>query len=330
MRLDFRVLVVDDKLVGDRRAQANAVRALRKYLDDRGFTLSPTWPSSVSMDALDALADAEGREFDLVAVDYRLGQKHTGADVLRSFRRKMKYTEMVFYSADPEADLLRALWGARVQGVFVAQRRSLSRVLRAVADVVIGKVVDLSQMRGIVMAEVAELEVQMTDTIVRALNGREGARSREIIVEVIRDLMEKRKGGSQAIGEALDRDRGRSVLDVVEDSHIFSAHWKWEGVKGLAMELPPNLRDDRKVVKRFGREILAKRNILAHAREEVEDGEPVLRSHGGRPGRREVIDEEWMRQMRLRLRDHRRAMEAVCGAIVAKFGGGTKGEESKS
>lgn len=324
MKLDFRLLIVDNE-----RRGPEAVEDLRHYLDERGFSLVETRAPDLSKSALVEVARQKGKDFDLVMVDFVLQEKHFGTDVLEWLREEMKYTEMVLYSAEAKSELQKRM--KKTEGVFIAHKDDLEGVLCGLADIVIGKVVDLSQMRGIVMAEVAELEVHMTETIVRVLDGTEGARAREIVLKVLRDLMEKRGELSQVITEVLDPGGRRCVADVVEDNRIFSARWKWEGLKSFATELPPSLREDTKVLNRFNREILSRRNVLAHAREEMQNGKPVLQSHGGRRGKREVIDEEWMRRMRLRLRKHRRAMEAVCGAIVAEFGGmEADGEESSS
>ena len=163
MTLDFMLLIVDDSPDDVRQALAG----LRDHLEARGFSLKRDVQSTDFSDAtLSALASAAGRDYDLVMVDYRLGQPdRDGAVVARRLRAKLPYTEMVFYSSDPAAQLLNELAQNEVAGVFVARRQDLNDALTGLADTVIRKTVDLNHMRGIAMAEVAEMDALMEEAL---------------------------------------------------------------------------------------------------------------------------------------------------------------------
>ena len=314
MKLEFRLLVIDDRGEPDQ-----AVADLERHLEEQGFSLDPTVPDDLSEGRLgallNALAEGEGKEFDLVIVDYRLEQKYDGPQVLGDFRRSMKFTEMIFYTADSEADLYSEIAKAKIDGVFVARRDELDDVLRGVADIVIGKAVDLNHMRGIAMAEVAEIDVRMGDTLHRAFVGRENSCAQEIEAK-IKDSFLRRKAHLAA--RTRKRVDNGGLRNVVRDGRVFTSYDKWKALRTLARcvltETQANELDG------YDEEVLEPRNKLAHIREEKgKDGKIVLRSDAG-AGRETTIDEEWMAKFRQALGKYENSIRAVCGAIDTKFG----------
>ena len=315
MKLTFRLLVVDDDpLPGEAEA------ALGAYLRGEGFQLEAVRPPDLSEKSLRGLAEREGRQFDLVMVDFRLREAHSGTQVLRWLRKEMKYTEMVFYTGFSVETLYEEMAREWIDGVFVAARANLDEVLRGVAAIVIGKAVDLNHMRGIVMAEVAEIETRMQAAIGSAL-GHESARA------VVARVAAKRVAGHRKqSGEVAEKLKNGRVGEIVGDPHFFTAHWKWRAVNALAKRVGAR-PGEVEVVARYDAEILGKRNRLAHVREEIGgDGRPRLRSAPGAGGKGEEIDEDWMKDLRRQLAEHRQAIEAVCERIESEFGtGGPEG-----
>ena len=136
MKLEFSLLIVDD----DADSIEQAINILRDYLETKGFTLAVQYEEEFSEQHLRSLALSEGRNYDLVVIDYNLGRDDTnGAEVAYRLRRDLAYTDMVFYSSDPAAKLLVKLANSEVSGVFVARRDNLDEALTGLADTVIGK-----------------------------------------------------------------------------------------------------------------------------------------------------------------------------------------------
>lgn len=322
MKLAFRLLVVDDDVSP---GQAEAV--LENYLRGEGFELEAVRPPDLSENSLRGLAEREGRQFDLVMVDFRLQEAHSGTQVLRWLRKEMKYTEMVFYTGFSARTLYEEMAREWIDGVFVADRTNLDEVLRGVAAIVIGKAVDLNHMRGIVMAEVAEIETRMQAAIGSAL-GHESARA------IVEGVAAKRVAGHRKkSGEVEGKLKGDRVEEIVADPLFFTAHWKWRAVNALAKRVEAEPAEVE-MVARYDAEILGKRNRLAHVREETgADGGVRLRSTAGADGVGEEIGEDWMKDLRRQLAQHRTAIEAVCGRIESEFGAageGSRAEEPKS
>lgn len=314
MTLDFVLLIVDDApdLVHE------ALETLREYLDARGFRLRVREANDFSDEGLRALAAAQGRDYDLVMVDYHLGPTaENGAVVASRLRTQLQYTDMVFYSSDPEAQLFAELAGQRVPGVFVAEREELAAALIGLADTVIRESVDLTHMRGIAMAEVAEMDTLMEETLSRALQSDDTlapAAARRLITELTGNLNDD----AEWLRARLEHGE---FLEVVGNSRLFTFMHKYRLVRTIARRLPnrPAALLDR--LRPFADDITPRRNKLAHVKEEIRaDGTVVLRSI--KPGEDDVvIDEIWMQELRGLLRRHKPALVDLCRALDLQLGG---------
>lgn len=313
MKLEFRLLIVDD----DPGSIGQAVGVLADYLESKGFSLCPRGATDFSEEALEDLTRSEGRDQDLVMVDYNLGRTDTdGAKVAHRLRRGMEYTNIVFYSSNPSHDLHAILARQQVAGVFIAGRENLDRALEGLARTVIGRAVDLNHMRGIAMAEVAELDVVMGETLRRVFQSVDSrfdaAASRT--VEKLRESI--RRNGTVTDQRLADG----GLAGVVGDSRLFGSSHKYWAVRRVAKVLSERPVEALRVLQTYEEDIVHNRNMLAHTKEEVTgDGQTVLRS--SRPNVGDVlIDEEWMAEYRRKLQRHSAALNTVCDAISREIG----------
>ena len=312
MRLDFVLLVVDDMPEG----VDQATKILEEYLDTKGLMLDKRVATDLSGLGLRELARSSGKDFDLVMVDYHLGQfGNDGASAAKRLRNELPYTDMLFYSSDKEADLLGSLASGGVPGVFVATRDNLDEALKGLADTVIGKVVDVNHMRGIAMAEVAEMDVLMEETLTRAFRSTDGG-----VLAAGARTMEKLRESIQRDGqrvETLHQEEGLAA--VVRQGRIFSSMWKHQAVIRVGRCVQDGASDALTVLGSYSTEIIDNRNVLAHAKEEMTDeGEIVLRSIK-RDGGLVTIDDTWMIGFRRQLRKHRQALNSLCRTIDHRF-----------
>ena len=307
MKLEFRLLIVDDDPSGIREA----IGILEEYLEDKGFSMSRRVVDDFSNQGLRNLARLEGKNYDLVMVDYNLGQTDTdGAVAALRLRRDLQYTDMVFYSSDPSLNLYSKLAEHEVSGVFIANRDELDTALTGLADTVIGKAVDLNHMRGIAMAEVAEMDVLMEETLRRAFQptGKHFAAAADRTTYKLRESMQE---NLTQLDKYLEEG---SLADVVSDSRLFSSAHKYMTIRRVANFLSEKPTEALHVLKTYQKDIIENRNMLAHAKEyPKEDGTTILRSL--RNNRQEVIDDSWMTDFRQKLTTHRDALTTVCGAI---------------
>lgn len=311
MKLEFQLLIVDD----NPNAVTNATGLLKDHLEARGFTLKCHAPDDISRVALKALAGRQGANFDLVAIDYNLGRSDTdGATTAAQLRLQMPYTDMVFYSSDPQINLARKLADADVTSVFIANRLQLDEALIGLADTVIGKAVDLNHMRGIAIAEVADMDVLMEEVVERAFSSADPeliAKGKESLEKLLGEA-EKRLVDLRKLVEA------GAIIEVVTNGLMFSSMERYKAIARVAACLVPKPAEAIDVLKDFNTAVLGNRNTLAHAKAETAaDGTVTLRAiKRGKPPI--LIDDSWMVLFRSGLHRHRAALATVCEAIDAR------------
>ena len=315
MKLEFSLLIVDDYPDGVK----TAIDTLIDYLDTKGFTLKPQSVDDYSEKGVQKLARSQGKNYDLVMVDYNLGlDDRDGAVVARELRRELPYVDMVFYSSTSVSDLLVQLSKQEVSGVFAETRDSLDYALKGLADTVIGKVVDLNHMRGIAMAEVAEMDVLMERTLVQVFQSNRpeinNAKSR-----TIRKIKKKHEDMKKVFGLLGNRPDSGELSDVVRDGRLFSLVDKYRAIIRVSKVLPGD-HSELELLASYEEDIIQNRNMLAHVAESsTEDGRTILRPISY-DGSEVVIDDDWMSEFRQNLQQHMEALKAVCKILVENFG----------
>ena len=308
MKLEFILLIVDDlpSIV------EQSIQNLKEHLKDQGFILQPRYINNISSDHFRDLARSAGRAYDLVMIDYNLGNPDIdGVSVADRLRTALPYTDIVFYSSDPSTNLYRELAKKEVSGVFVANRLQLGDDLIGVADKVIAKAVDLNHMRGIAMAEVAEMDVLMKETLLSFFRSDNG-----LPIDVGQRAISKLTKRIQQDKDLLNN----GILEIVKNSRLFSSADKYYAIRSVAKRLSEKPSDALDQLNSYQEDIIENRNILAHVREECnDDGEPILHSIRA-DGRTVIIDDDWMVDFRKKLRKHRDALTIVCKAIDESVG----------
>lgn len=309
MKLRFSLLLIDD----NPDSIAQALGALGDHLDDNGFELVTEAPSDVSASAVQTLSRNRGREFDLVAVDYMLGSdSYNGSDVASTIRRELEFTDMVFYSSDTTLNLHEQLAKAEVEGVFVATRGELGEALIGLADTVIGKAVDLNHMRGIAMAEAAEMDLILEDTLADAF-----CAAGPSLDDVARRTADRVKAFMTDSIERIDKVLGeRGIVGLVRSARLFSSAHKYRTLRRVCKMMSP--QPDLGALDAYESEVLGNRNMLAHAKEITNNGISALQSVA-RDGSTTTIDDAWMTGFRRTLREQRFALEAVCAEVKRYF-----------
>lgn len=312
MKLEFKLLIVDDQP----DSIGGAVGILSDYLETKGFTLEENHVTDFSESGIRELTRNQGKDYDLVMVDYRLeNENYNGAIAARQLRHDLRYTDMVFYSSDSSVQLHAELARESVTGVFVETRNNLGDALTGLAETVIGKAVDLDHMRGIAMAEVAEMDVAMEETLKVAFQTTDDHWNdvKNRTIEKLRISMLNNK-------EKLNRRFGEGgLVEVVVDGSLFTSAHKIRAVIRIARCLPHADPEMLTVLNEYENEVLKNRNLLAHAKEETNvSGDKILRSIK-RDEAETIINESWMDGFRITLRKHRDALGVVCDSIDGHF-----------
>ena len=312
MKLKFRLLLIDDNPDSIRET----IVSLHEYLGERGFALFIQDSRKFSKFELERELQKRGKNIDLVLVDFNLGQEDfDGTTAAQSVRSRLRYTDIVFYSSDPAINLYTKLAELNISGVYVVNRENLAAALEGVADTIIGKAIDLNHMRGITMAEVAEMDLLMGQTITSTFIESSDDNVKDVISKTRKSIS---KSARQNLNYVRKMDDFQDIIEFVKDSRKFSSMQKYNAIKRLASKLTDPPESYLSTFHRYEEAIIKMRNVLAHVMEsENEDGSVELSSI--HDGEKIIIDDEWMDQFRVNLEKQRIALEKICKAIKKEF-----------
>lgn len=313
MNLEFKLFIIDDNPDGVKQA----TEVLREYLKDNGFSLQPEY-MDFSADLHDRQGVAKGKKCDLAMVDYNLGSEETGADMAQKLRTEMRYTDIVFYSAQPEVDLLKELADKRVAGVFVATRTQLDEALKGVAETIIGKAIDITHMRGIAMASTADMEVRLDNALERIFSPPE---LEERLISVRDETFGKIEESNEQIRNNFYKYKDNRDISKLIGDRMFTFNDKYRIISRLVRRLPEADKDEKKaeiaVFQKFVEEVIEKRNKLAHVKEEIVDGKTIFKS--AKKKNQITIDDNWMKNYRKDLGRHKDVLDTICATIEKEF-----------
>ncbi len=158
MRLDYNILWVEDTTdwVDTYRDE------IEEHLHSLGFKLNVDSQTQAPV-APEDIQRLTRDQYHLILMDYELGQGKNGADVIRQIRGFGIITEVVFYSAD--SNNLTQAKGTPLEGVYWATRDDFSQRVNQIIRLTIRRVMDLPAMRGLAVAEIADLDQMMNSLI---------------------------------------------------------------------------------------------------------------------------------------------------------------------
>lgn len=172
MTLEYKILWIDDEpeSVESKRAQ------VKEYLEDvKGFDCKIIPVKSYKKYIEEYSKNSNINDFDLLIVDFKLDNpddpddKHSGFDIIQNIRSGRKiFTEIIFYSSKYD-NLITTIKSPEnyIEGVFTSPRDELQDKVQEIIDVIIKKVQDVNNLRGLIMAEVAELDIMKENILTK-------------------------------------------------------------------------------------------------------------------------------------------------------------------
>ncbi len=208
-------------------------------------------------------------DYDVIVVDYNLGDKLPhGEEFIKQVRQQGVYTETIFYSANPTGKLWEAIHEQKLEGVFVSDRRMVREKLTAVAYQSVRKVLDVNNMRGVVMAEVGDIDRILESILRAALSGLTTEQQLGVLKRFHERALEQGKKHSDKLQEF-------KAAPTVEGMLLFCDSYKrWLLFKSI-MKIHPSLKGIQ--IGDFNQEVLSPRNYLAHGTGQMIDRGYVFR-----------------------------------------------------
>ncbi len=264
MRLEYKILWVEDN-----KSWYNTTKELfTETLDELGFKLVSK--KCENIDEVKAEIHKNWlKEYDLLLVDFTLKNSESGDKIIefiRGIKEQPILTDIIFYSSAVE-NVRDSMHKLGLEGVYSADRNEIDTKFDLVVNTTIKKVQDINNMRGLVMAEVAELDNKMVD-ILKLFSENIDEKQRALFIE-------KRK---KRVLESLDKIstafKDVSEIDLFEHRD-FNTYHKWMTVKNVLKFLKNT--DIQQELDKYFPEIIEKRNKLAHVKEVIaEDGKISL------------------------------------------------------
>jgi hypothetical protein len=251
------------------------------------------------------------KEFDLIAVDYKLGEHPHGEEFIKDIRSHGVFTEIIFYSNVPSTELWDAIRNAQLEGIFIANRQVIADKIEKVGRQSVNKILDLNNMRGILMAEVGEL-----DLILEA-----------ILREGVSDLDDEAQG---QVFKGFHKRASKQTTDNWEELKKFEAAPTIDALISLAndsakrwmcfvsvLKRHADLPDERENIGDYLNEVLWPRNCLAHGiPEQAADGF-VFTYHG----KQYKFDDAVASELRQAIMTYRDRFDAIKIKLAVKGSG---------
>lgn len=259
MRLDFNVLWIDDQ-----PASVDAqIKRLSRQMEDEGFLFNPKLITSVA-EVSEYVADSVfSDQVDLILVDWDLGENVHGEDAIAVVRQKVRYKEVVFYSARNPVNVLRELaFKNGIEGIFCTTREDLVDDVIGVFDALVKKVLDLDHSRGIVMGATSDID-HIVNECLRCVHNALGDTEQKQMVREIIGLVQERFAELSEVVKALDT---AGTLEAVLRAHLVFTAYDRLRVLTRALKMPafaPH-KAFRLAVTDYMEKVVPGRNNLGH------------------------------------------------------------------
>lgn len=244
-------------------------------------------------------------KYDMLVVDFDLGGNEHGDQFIKSVRDQNVFAEIIFYSMKEIDELWQAVSIKRLEGVFVANKKSIEQKLIRVARQSVRKVLDLENMRGIVMSEVGELDEWLEKIFTLAMRG--------ITLEqqqlVFNSFIEKSREPDKKFEEALSAFEKAPSLDgllyLCDNSDKRLQNFN-RVKKHHPLLKPKNFTEE------YQKEILGPRNCLAHGIPRKEGKGFIFRHRG----KEYIFDDNVSHALRKRILGYKSAFAEIAETLA--------------
>ena len=204
------------------------------------------------------------KDYDLIIVDYNLEAfNEHGQKFIKKIRSHDVYTEIIFYSANPASELWDAVRELELEGVFVSNRGSILTKIERVGKQSVRKILDIENMRGIVMAEVGDIDFLLDSIIENGIETLDEAEKDNVFQGFHNRYSCQIDRSSSILKGFKDAPTVEGLLSLCSDSYK-----KWNVVRSIAKRSNVvNLND----IGDYKTDIISPRNHLAHGKPELNE-----------------------------------------------------------
>lgn len=289
MNLKYSILWFEDQM----DSMEPLVDDIKEFVESIGFKFSDPRVESNGSN-FDSLRH---EDYDLILMDYKLSNHENGDSLIERIRNHQIYTDIIFYSSSTVLDLRKAIHDKGLDGVYCVSRTAeafLAKV-KSIIESTVKKVLDLNNMRGLVMAEVSDCDEKMKQIISLYVKKYSGEKADAFISDRKTKLME-------SISSKLCHLE-KQPSEQLFDSRDFDASHRWRAVKNITKT---EATDREACTTCYENEIIKKRNHLGHVVEITNDAGEKCLAYGDF-----VFNDESCRQILTDLKKHSDNFDAI-------------------
>jgi len=251
MKITYSILWFDDT---DEYFESLDLDPLKEIIRSWGFS-----PIIILVtDPDEFLSHQPFREFDLIVVDYNLEEYETHGEIfIKKIRDHDVFTEVVFYSANPTSELWNAVRDQELEGVFVASRQNQGVItkIEKVAAQSVRKVLDLENVRGIVMAEVGNIDIRLDTIINSVFTQLSDENQKSIFFKYVGRITDQKQKNIDTVKSLTDENVIKDLLEYCDSNK------KWNLFQSIGKQ---HSDIDIKSMGNYLEDVLQPRNFLAH------------------------------------------------------------------
>jgi len=240
----------------------------------------------------------------MLVVDFDLGGDEHGDQFIRSVRDQNVFAEIIFYSMKEIDELWQAVSVKQLEGVFVANKKSIEQKLIRVARQSVRKVLDLENMRGIVMSEVGDLDALLGSIFERAMHGVTPEQRQMVFDRFHEKVSEQHKEFQDALSAFKETPSIDGLIGLCDSDK------RWQNLNRVKKHHA--LLKDKNFVGDYQKEILWPRNCLAHGVPDRKDGKGFLFRHRDKEY---VFDDNVSHALRRKILEYKSAFAEIAETL---------------
>lgn len=274
MRINYNILWFEN----DRTSYETKKEAVKEILEEFCFNFSePRYEADGNH-----IDDIDFSKYDLIIADMNLDSNQKAMGLLDKIRKRDIFTEVLFYSSSGEDEVRKELLNYKIDGAYCSGREStdFNDKVKAVIETLIKKTQDLTTLRGLVMAEVSELDLKMKE-IIEVFCVKYPSKEKDLINYIV-DKIEKRTKKTLIANTGCKKDcnhiwKGKNKISEIIEDQSFDSYSKARLIDYIMKQ--SNEKDQ--FLENYNKKIIENRNQLAHCISKNIDGKEVLKTSKG-------------------------------------------------
>ncbi|WP_321470679.1 hypothetical protein [Halarcobacter sp.] len=265
MTLDYKILWIDN----EERFFKNHRAYIIDYIESKGFDANITEYMSFDEFKENEKLVEDQKKYDLFLIDLNLDHGRTGDEIISEIREHV-LTDIIFYSTELR-DVRLKINENNIEGIYSTSRNpyDFEEKVTDVIDVTIKKVQDVNNLRGLIMAEVSELD-RIKKNIIQNFVIDADSNFKKYIKEKIFSGIKQDLESLNCLVKVEDSELSYEDIDLSEllNNFFYDTFKKSRTVykikKTKCNEIDFKHED-------YLKDVIAKRNVLAHEEEQVRE-----------------------------------------------------------